>query len=384
MNKIIFTLILLIALSAAAVAQTFQGTIKPGSQAQSFYLVLKPSANLTDRPSNFQFTLAVPTTVGARPTISLLNNRYSSYFSSVPITQTATYLTDYVYFINFSLTTFQSKTYTANVEDTVAEVLFTGNIGVASTIRLEQLPNGMASSGFGSENGNYNFYIQFATAPGDKTNTTAMFYTTTNGVVVNSPLGYTGLSTVSVGTGALPLKWLDFSVQKQNGNALIKWEVANQVNNAYYEVEVGKDAYSLTTVGKVAANANQNVYTFNDLNINRRQGQYLYYRIKQVDKDGNFTYSTIKKISIFNTEFSFTLINNPVIGNELKVGIESVDNSTGAIKVFDLTGKQVFQTSVSYTSGYSEKVILLSNLAAGSYIATLNTGTEQYSLKFVK
>jgi hypothetical protein len=384
MNKITFTLFSFILLSAATYGQTFQGTIKPGTQAQSFFIVLKPSANLTDKPGNFQLTLAVPTTVGARPTLSIIANRYSTYFNTADVIQTATYLTDYIFLVNLTASTQQNKVYTANVEDTVAEVLFTGNIGNAANLRMVQLPGGLATSGGGLENGQYNLYIEFVNAPADKTNQTAMFYSNTGGTVLNAPTGYNGYSSVSVGSGIVPLKWLSFSVEKQKGDALLKWEVANQVNNAYYVIEAGKDLQSLSSIGTVTAFENKNLYTFTDGGLSKRQGQYVYYTIKQVDKDGKFTYSEIKKISISGTDFSFGVITNPIRGRELKINLQSHNNSKGTLRIFDLYGKQVYLSNVTWTAGYSEQIIQLPELAKGSYVASLSAGTEQYQAKFVK
>ena len=113
-------------------------------------------------------------------------------------------------------------------------------------------------------------------------------------------------------------------------------------------------------------------------------GQYAYYRIKQVDKDGRFTYSELKKLALNDKTFTFGIVGNPVKGRELKVNIQSGDNNKGTIKIFDLNGKQVYQTNITWASGYSEQVIQLPNLSKGSYVANLTTGSEHYQVKFVK
>jgi hypothetical protein len=265
--------------------------------------------------------------------------------------------------------------FAANAEVDLLEIFFNGNVNT-SQVRLAQLPNGGIT---GPNAGNYQFYLAFNGT--DRVNQPAQFYGTGS---FNSGLGYAGYGYASVNGVALPLRWLTFSAQKQNGNAIVKWEVANQVNNDYFEIEAGKDAALLSTIGKVESVVNKSVYQFTDANILKRGGEYVYYRIKQVDKEGKFTYSEIKKISISGTDFSFGVITNPIRGRELKINLQSHNNSKGTLRIFDLYGKQVYLSNVTWTAGYSEQIIQLPELAKGSYVASLSAGTEQYQAKFVK
>lgn len=382
MNRILLTLIGFFLLVDAN-AQIFQGTIKPGSTSTSVVCAIKPSTNYSDKVANIQFTIAVPQSVGTRPTMSIMTNNYSAFFNTIALFQTALYGTDYIYLINMSVPTLTTtKNYTTNTEDIVAEISFAGNVGALADIRLLQLPNGITTSGAGSENGNYNFYTEFATGS-DKTNQTAMFYTTTGGTVVNSPLGYGGYSSVSAGTNLLPLKWIGFWLQRQNGNALIKWEVANQIDIDYFEVEMSNDGRNFSHITKVIS-TEKNVYSYQDLNFSKQGRAFVYYRIKQVDKDGKFTYTETKKLPVYGKEFSFEIVGNPVKGNNLKIGIESTNNAKGTLKIFDVNGKQVYHANIQWSTGYTEQVLHLPILSQGTYIANLITISNQYLVKFIR
>ena len=383
MNKIFFTLLCFFVLSITTQAQTFQGTIRPGSTATSVIVAIKPSANYSDKPSNVQFTLAIPQAVGARPAMSIMTNNYSALFTTVALFQNATFGTDYIYLVNMitpTLTT--TKNYVANTEDVVAEIAFTGNVGDVSAIKLVQLPNGTATTGAGSENGNYNYYIEFS-AGSDKTNQPAMFYSNTGGIVVNNALGYGGFSSVNAGTNPLPLSWLGFNVQKQNNSALINWQIANQINNDYFEVQAGVDATNLSTIGKVSATSATS-YTFTHANFRSLPGRSVYYRLKQVDKDGKFTFSKVLKVNLETKAFAFNVIGNPVKGNILNIGIESATINKGSITIVDLQGRKLLQQNISWLAGTSQRLITLPNLANGMYSAVLQVDEELYSVKFVR
>lgn len=387
--KTTFFAFIILFFASVATAQSFQGTLKPGSQANSVIIAIKSDSTFSGIPEILQLTVTVPKSAGERPIMSVLNNFYSSYYDttrdqipyqlSAPSTE---YNNDYVYSVYFPYQASTQKAYTANKEDSVVELLFTGNIGNRSDIKLVQLPNGLGTSD-GGEYEPHNFYIQFDT--GDRTNTSAMFYSTTGGTVNNNAEGYSAYSEVNAGSGVLPLNWVSFYAQKQKNDAILRWEVANEYNNSFYEILSGPNPNSMISIGKVPSVATKNVYTFTDTNFNKINGENAYYTIKQVDKDGKFSYSEIKKVSINGKEFLFNITGNPVYGKSLGLRIRSFDNNNnnGIIRVVDLNGKQVLIKNITWSAGYTKQLIELPELSKGIYILTLTRGKEQYQTKFI-
>jgi len=181
----------------------------------------------------------------------------------------------------------------------------------------------------------------------------------------------------------LPVTWLNFSVQQQNSNAVLTWVVANQVNNQYFQIEVADDGSNFHVIGKVPATAGS-TYSFTDINFSRSIGAYAYYRIKHVDKDGRFTYSEIKRLRVIRKDFVFSIVENPVKGNEIKISIQSPDDSKGVIKIFDMNGKQVMARNITWLSGGSQQRISTPYLAGGTYLISLTTTRGQYQVKFIR
>ena len=92
----------------------------------------------------------------------------------------------------------------------------------------------------------------------------------------------------------LPVTFLSFKVTDNNGKAYIQWSTANEVQNDHFEVERCRDGHAFETIGTVYPK-NGNVaetknYSFVDQNVS---SAIAYYRIKQVDIDGNVLYSSI-------------------------------------------------------------------------------------------
>ncbi|GEO12145.1 hypothetical protein SAE01_46410 [Segetibacter aerophilus] len=65
------------------------------------------------------------------------------------------------------------------------------------------------------------------------------------------------------------------------------------------------------------------------------QAGYVYYRIRQVDKNGNASVSDIQKLLVSNREVAFGIISNPIRGNELQIRIDAEDNNKGTITVLN-------------------------------------------------
>lgn len=87
----------------------------------------------------------------------------------------------------------------------------------------------------------------------------------------------------------LPVKWLQVSINDQNvGTASLFWQV-QEIDVSHYIVEQSNNGLNYTAIGNLSSKGNGiNSYTFT---ANTELGNY--YRIKQVDNNGSFTYSQV-------------------------------------------------------------------------------------------
>ena len=129
---------------------------------------------------------------------------------------------------------------------------------------------------------------------------------------------------------ALPLDFISFKARKIKAGTQLTWEIANEINNNYFEILKGNDIAEFKSIGRVENETRQNYYQFLDYQITN---QTSYYKIKQVDTDGKFSFSKI--ISIKPDFESFVLYPNPVRQNE-DFTIES--ESQQGYQIFNLQG----------------------------------------------
>jgi hypothetical protein len=109
-----------------------------------------------------------------------------------------------------------------------------------------------------------------------------------NGGTVNVSSGDTDCTTEGCcgNCGALPVVLLDFHVKEDQGQAVLNWSTAQELDNDYYIIEKMTSADSkFEEIGKVNGNGtteNTSYYSFKDSQFN----QDSYYKITQVDYDG--------------------------------------------------------------------------------------------------
>ena len=266
-----------------------------------------------------------------------------------------------------------SYNFVSGTEFLIREFKFTGpNPSQLAQIRFADM------SPTGGLTGNANFYFEGGGT--EYENSPALFYGTGTNNVNN---GYS-YQTQSV---TLPFRFVDFTVTKRDNNALLNWMVTNQdVNTHHYEIERSLNGTDFTFVTRVAADNSQLTMTYNatDANITAlKSSGYLYYRIKQVDVDGHFIYSSVKTIRLDNKPITISTYPNPATDyTVLTVDLESP--ATIGVTVVDVNGKILQDLSFPAFKGINQQKIDLSRYATGTYMMKVNTGQESQTLSVVK
>lgn len=99
---------------------------------------------------------------------------------------------------------------------------------------------------------------------------------------------------------SLPVEWADFQANWQETNAQISWHTAQELNNDYFSVERSVDGSLYEKIGEVAAVGNSSElsgYDYTDQTAKFAGLNALYYRIKQTDMDGAFSYSSVLELA---------------------------------------------------------------------------------------
>jgi hypothetical protein len=174
----------------------------------------------------------------------------------------------------------------------------------------------------------------------------------------------------------LPVSVLSFNAALNNKVVNLDWSTANEVNAASFELERsvnGKDFVRISSVS--AKNAMLNNYNFVD---ERLAAGTNYYRLKIVDKDGSYKYSTI--VSVKAKSEGVGVFPNPVKGNFTVQHEAAIKGAT--ISVIDFAGKQV--ATVNVQAGAIQTNLDASRFTPGTYMIVYNNDGVKLTKQFVK
>ena len=100
-------------------------------------------------------------------------------------------------------------------------------------------------------------------------------------------------TTASITSSSLPIQLISFDGQCTGKGLQLEWTTASETNNDYFTLQKSADAINFVDVANVSGAGNSNTNQYYDLSDVPFANALTYYRLKQTDFDGNFTYSDI-------------------------------------------------------------------------------------------
>jgi hypothetical protein len=171
----------------------------------------------------------------------------------------------------------------------------------------------------------------------------------------------------------LPVKLVNFKAQEMGSHVVLTWETVSETNNSHFEVEVSDDARKFDYLGTIAGNnTSKDNHLYSIVHQNPKSG-VNYYRLKQVDYDGKFEYSTIKGVHI-GTETSLMVFPNP--GTDIVFLKNLIPGSV--VEILGIQGRSFYKNNA--VSG--EKLeIDTSFFPTGSYIVKVASAGKMETVK---
>jgi len=199
-------------------------------------------------------------------------------------------------------------------------------------------------------------------------------HVTSNFVTTFSPFTFGSLNNLNY----LPVEFLSVEAMWIGNDATVSWQTASETNNSHFVVEYSPDNSKFIEVGEIKShNANSKTvldYTFSDIGAYYRDDDIAYYRVKQIDNDGRFTYS--KSVYLDKKHLSETIVYpNP---SKKTLYIHS-SSHIRQVEVVDMLGKTVCMQ----TNNLQE--IDISKIRKGTYTLVLRAldGSTR-TVRFVK
>ncbi|MDO7845919.1 T9SS type A sorting domain-containing protein [Hymenobacter sp. M29] len=164
----------------------------------------------------------------------------------------------------------------------------------------------------------------------------------------------------------LPVELTQFTATPAGPAAVrLAWATATEKNSARFEVERSLDGRAFARIGTVAAAGNSSsarAYELLDAKL-PADAATLYYRLRQVDADGSFSYSPVRTVGLTGAAAGLSLYPNPAHG-----GAATLTGAApgAAVTVVDALGRPV-TTATADASG-TARLALPAGLPAGVYV----------------
>lgn len=194
----------------------------------------------------------------------------------------------------------------------------------------------------------------------------------------------------------LPVELVYFKAVDSCPDVLLKWTVASEINNDYFEIQKSYDLRNIEAVGMVTGAGNSNNLTdYSFVDKNPKQG-IIYYRLKQVDYDGTISLSNWSHIKLFcgneQNETNQQLVEsfnvsgvypNPTNG-QLYILINNDNNQIIYYEIYDMMSRKLLSGQASVVDGTNEISLNIGAYRPATYILILRSDKTIKQFKVVK
>jgi hypothetical protein len=200
----------------------------------------------------------------------------------------------------------------------------------------------------------------------------------------NFSTGFSGFGAGIPGSAILPLGLLDFSGRLKQNEIALAWTTSFESNTSRFGIERSYDGVHFTNIGYQPAAGNSNKpldYAFTDPSMPRINN---YYRLRQMDLDGKFTYS--KTILIDGSSLrNYTVLPSPFTTSLDIIVASAASNPTTPsspnvtaqtqIRLLDISGKQLLLKNAAPNAGRIHLDVSNLNLTPGIYLLEINNSS---------
>lgn len=189
---------------------------------------------------------------------------------------------------------------------------------------------------------------------------------------------------VVVSAAPAPVKLVSFNGSYSNGLATLNWQTSQEINNDHFELYRSFDGAHFELATTIAGAGNSFVpknYSYQDrINI---QGNNVFYKLKQVDIDGKFSFSNVVRLSTGNTNESFRIYPNPVVSN-FTASFSSPKTGVASLLIRNVNGQTMYRKTVNLLKGNNAVSVQIPQLMPGMYYVSIINDELNYNTKMQK
>jgi len=191
----------------------------------------------------------------------------------------------------------------------------------------------------------------------------------------NSDMAFVAYNLASV-LNVVPVGLTYFTSSISGNDVQLSWQTATENNSSYFEIDGSEDGTNFNSLGtrEAAGNSASKInYSFTDRNVGT--GVH-YYRLKQFDKDGRFTYSNIITQVALVDKTKLSVYPNPAINNVIITHEISAEGDV--LNLYNSSGSLLLTKKIE--AGATQTNVNISVYPKGSYIFQLSNSKKEISV----
>jgi pimeloyl-ACP methyl ester carboxylesterase len=185
------------------------------------------------------------------------------------------------------------------------------------------------------------------------------------------------------GGGVIPVILTSFTGRLAGNAVQLKWNTAQEINASHFEIERSEDGTRFVKIGRVEAKGNSSAGSDYDFADPLFKTGANYYRLKQVDADGRFTYSVVVLIRVNKDKQQEILIFPNPAGKYVRVNVTEGLHPQWTLRLYNMVGQQLLTHTIAANQNNDQ--VQLPALAQGIYTVTILAagGEKIYNSKLV-
>ncbi len=177
---------------------------------------------------------------------------------------------------------------------------------------------------------------------------------------------------VSSSSNPLPVKLVQFNATLQGVDGVLTWSTATEKNNDRFEIERSADGKVFETIGTVSGKGNSNSiirYAFTDKAVAQKMQGDVYYRLKQVDMNGQFAYSQLSVIHILKPgQVTVTGVSPNPFSTSVSIQYTAPVSAPVVFRLLDMQGREISRSEGVAMKGSNSMMLATEHIAKGMYL----------------
>jgi len=184
----------------------------------------------------------------------------------------------------------------------------------------------------------------------------------------------------------VPIELSSFDVKQKDDKAVLNWSTMSEVNFDYFTVEMsldGEEFEPLSDVKGVGESRERQDYSFSlTLNEKLKRFPFLYFRLKQTDLNGSYTYSDVITLTTKTKDLLDFGVNNAYYSNsKIYLDIVSFVNEPLDVKIVSINGQTIYNQKIQVNTGVNSIDLPLDASYSGICVVQINNNQKVVTKK---